>query len=313
MELGVALPTSGAWATPQDIGNVARHAEALGYRSVWTFQRLLYAGPPADPFGGSPDGTWPSVYRSVLDPLTTLGYVAGITSRIRLGVAVVNALFQPPVLLAKQFATLDVLSTGRLDAGVGLGWSRAEYDAAGVSFSRRGKRLDSYLACLNHLLSSRGEVHFDDEFYKVEPAIFLPHPVQRPRPPILIGGASEATWLRAVTSGDGWVSSSGAGLDLLRRGSDRVRELAAERGRPDVRIVVRGVVKLRREGVRASRRGVLEGTLDQLSAGVETYRAAGADELFLDANFDPDLVHPGVDRQASLATLAEIMEALAPS
>src|SRR5205807_105690 len=95
----------------------------------------------------------PVVYRSVLDPLVTLSFAAAVTSRVRLGLGVVNGLFYAPAVLAKQLASLDVLSQGRLDAGIGLGWSPDEYATAGIPMSGRGRRFDEWLACLQALLT----------------------------------------------------------------------------------------------------------------------------------------------------------------
>src|SRR5215469_4611425 len=150
MELSLALPTSGSWATPENVSRLARAAEERGCRGLWTFQRVIYP--------------------SVLDPLNALGFAASVTSRARLGLAVVNGPFYAPALLAKQFATIDVLSTGRLDAGVGLGWHPAEYAAAGVPMRGRGRRFDEWLDCLNTLLSADGQVSFAGEFYTVPPS-----------------------------------------------------------------------------------------------------------------------------------------------
>ncbi|HEY0933583.1 MAG TPA: LLM class flavin-dependent oxidoreductase, partial [Trebonia sp.] len=108
MDIGFGAPVAGAWATPRNLSELARRAERLGYRSVWTFQRLL--APAA--------ANLAPVYRSVLDPMVSLGYLAAATSSIRLGVATVGHSFQSPLLLAKQAATVDVLSGGRLGLGI---------------------------------------------------------------------------------------------------------------------------------------------------------------------------------------------------
>src|SRR5215471_8595731 len=120
VKIGFALPVSGSWATPANIVHVARRAEELGYESLWTFSRLL-----------SPvDASMGEMYRSVTDPMVTLGFAAAVTTEARLGVAVVNMPFLSPVLLAKQAATVDILSSGRLDLGLGLGWSDDEFIAS---------------------------------------------------------------------------------------------------------------------------------------------------------------------------------------
>ncbi|HEX7214691.1 MAG TPA: LLM class flavin-dependent oxidoreductase, partial [Methylomirabilota bacterium] len=120
MKLGFSLPTAGAWATPENQIRIAREAEALGYHSLWVFQRLLYALEPKNEYPPVPGKTWPKPFERVFDPIVTLAYVAAATRRIRLGTSVLIMPFYQPVVLAKQLATLDVLSGGRLDVGLGL-------------------------------------------------------------------------------------------------------------------------------------------------------------------------------------------------
>src|SRR5215471_16756455 len=123
MEIGFGAPVSGAWATPENLSRFGARAEDAGYASLWTFQRLLV-----------PEGSgMEPVYRRVLDPMVALGFMAGQTSRIRLGVAVVNLPFVSPAYLAKQAATVDVLSEGRLDLGLGIGWMPEEFAATGAT------------------------------------------------------------------------------------------------------------------------------------------------------------------------------------
>ena len=154
MRIGFGVPVSGGWATAANIAHVARRAEELGYDSLWTFQRLLH---PAE-------GDWGPMYRSVQDPLTVLAYVAALTERVRLGVAVVNAPFYSPILLAKQLTTIDILSDGRLDVGLGLGWSSEEFQAVGVAYERRGARTEEFVRALDAIWTE-DEVSFDGEFY----------------------------------------------------------------------------------------------------------------------------------------------------
>ena len=146
MDIGFGAAIAGAWATPRNLAELGRRAERLGYRSLWTFQRLLApAGAKLAP-----------VYRSVLDPMVSLGYLAAATSSIRLGVAVVNHPFQSPLLLAKQAATVDVLSGGRLDLGIGSGWLPEEFTGSGTSMAQRGARADDYVAALRALWTGAG-------------------------------------------------------------------------------------------------------------------------------------------------------------
>src|SRR5262245_28273874 len=178
MLIGFGLPVAGVWATPDQVAHFATRAEDLGYHSLWAFQRLLVgADQQLDP-----------VYRSVLDPMVSLGFAAAHTRRIRLGVAVVNLPFVAPAYLAKQAATVDVLSGGRLDLGLGSGWSAAEFAATGASADHRGARTREYIAVLRALWAD-GISEFHGDFYTVPPSRMTPKPVQRPGPPIVLGGS----------------------------------------------------------------------------------------------------------------------------
>ena len=162
MEIGFGAPVSGAWATPGDLASFGGRAEEAGYASLWTFQRLLIpAGSRLEP-----------VYQSVLDPLVALGFLAARTSRIRLGVALINMPFVSPGYLAKQATTIDVLSGGRLDLGLGIGWMPEEFTLTGASMARRGARAEEYLAVLRGLWggSPGGPARFDGDFYTVQAA-----------------------------------------------------------------------------------------------------------------------------------------------
>ncbi len=205
MRLGFALPVSGSWATGPNMVRVARRAEMLGYGSLWTFQRLLH---PAE-------DDWGEMYKAVQDPLVTLAHVAAVTDAVRLGVAVVNMPFYVPIVLAKQLATLDEVSAGRLDVGLGLGWAREEFEAVGAFFDRRGARGEEFIRCLQAIWGDDA-VAFRGEFYSMPPARVDPKPVQRPHPPLLLGGSAATALRRAGRVADGWIS--GSRHDLSRIG-----------------------------------------------------------------------------------------------
>ena len=303
MDVSFALPTSGAWATPENLAEIARAADERGYRGVWTFQRVLY---PVD-------SQLPAVYRSVLDPLIALGFAAAVTSRVRLGLAVVNGPFYAPAILAKQLAAVDVLSGGRLDAGIGLGWAAEEYAAAGVPTEQRGRRFDEWLDCLDALLT-QDAVEFAGEFYTVPRSYVAPAPVQRPRPPVLLGGSAPAALRRAGTRGDGWISFSRASVEDVRAGAAAVRDAAEQAGkaRGDVRCVVRGVAVVR-DGLSDADRAPLQGTAAQIRDGLARYAECGVDEVFLDLNFDSDEVgNPRADASVAMAKARALLDACAP-
>jgi probable F420-dependent oxidoreductase len=301
--MGFGLPVSGSWATPETMTRIARRAESLGYASLWSFQRVLF---PASLDIGP-------MYRSVLDPVVPLGFAAAATERIRLGTAVVNAPFLAPAVLAKQLTSLDVVSGGRLDAGLGIGWSPDEYAAAGVPFERRGARMEEYLRCLYALWTGDDPVSFDGEFYRVPPSHVRPRPVQQPHPPVLLGGTAEPALRRAGRMADGWISSSRQDLTAIGSSVDVVRGAAEDAGRDPgaVRIVVRGLVELVDEAVTVERRP-LQGSAEQVRDDLRSLAAQGVTEVFLDLNFSPRVGSPDVDPDAATTYAEQVLEAFAP-
>lgn len=294
MRIGLGAPVSGAWATPENLGRVAVRAEELGYDSLWTFQRLLVGA----------DDELPAVYQSVLDPLLALTFAAAHTRRIRLGVALVNLPFIAPVYLAKQAATLDVLSGGRLDLGLGVGWSATEFTATGADPARRGARAEEYVRVL-HTLWDNEIAEFTGEFYTVPSSRMAPRPVQPGGPPILLGGVVPAALRRAGRLAAGWMSRSATDLDRIAEDIAVVRAAAPD---PDaVRVVVRGVV---RPGERSGR---LSGSFDQIRADTEWLGEQGVTELYYDLNWDPRIGNPDVPADSASSLATEIIEALAPA
>ena len=308
MDLGFAVPLAGSWATPANQVLLAQRAEALGYASLWTFQRLLY---PADVSQADAPRRWAPVYRSVADPLITLAFLAARTERVRLGVAVLNMPWFSPLLLAKQTASLDAVSGGRLDLGLGLGWAAEEYAATGAPADKRGARAEEFVACLRACWTDP-VVDFHGRFHDVGPAHVDPKPVQRPHPPLLLGGGVEAALRRAGRTADGWISSSGQDLRDIGAAAAVVRGAASDAGRDPaaVRVVCRGVVKIRDAG-REGRRP-LTGSYDEVRADLVELAGHGVTELFVDLNFDPDIGTVDADPAASVRRATEVLEALAP-
>jgi probable F420-dependent oxidoreductase len=289
---------------------VAQRAEALGYSSLWTFQRLL------SPLDGHVPTLEPQ-YRSVLDPLAVLGFLAAGTTSARLGVAVVNMPYYAPIVLAKQLATIDVLSEGRLDVGLGLGWLEPELEAAGASTARRGVRGEDFLRCLRAIWTD-DVVEYDGEFYRVPRSRVDPKPAQRPHPPVLFGGTADVALRRIGRLADGWISSSRADLTRIDETIDVIRRAAADAGRDPARLrfVCRGVAKVRTgPGLRAGTqsRAPLTGSLDDVRADLADLSGKGLTETFLDLNFDPEIGSPEADPAASMRRAEEVLEALAPS
>ncbi|HWH29672.1 MAG TPA: TIGR03619 family F420-dependent LLM class oxidoreductase [Mycobacteriales bacterium] len=315
--LGFGLPVSGSWAVPTTMLAVARRAEELGYDSLWTFQRVLRPADALDPAfdaehnPSSRPADDPS-YHAVHDPLAALAFVAGHTDRIGLGTATICAPFTAPALLAKATSSLDVLSDGRLTVGLGIGWLPHEYAAAGVPFERRGARMEEYLRCLQALWT-QDPVEFRGEFYTVPPVHVGPSPVQRPHPPVLLGGAAPAALRRAGRLAQGWIGSTRHDLTSIGAAVRTVRAAAREAGRdPDaVRIVVRAVPELL-EAAAPGTRTPLHGTREQLLDDLVALRHQGVTEVFLDLNFSPRVGSPHVDADQAAAYAERVLDAFAP-
>jgi probable F420-dependent oxidoreductase len=303
MKLGFSLPAAGAWATPDNMVTIARRAEALGYSSLWVFQRLFYALEPKQEYYGAPGQPWPKPFERAFDPLVALSFVAAVTSRIRLGTSVLITPFYSPVLLAKMLATLDVVSKGRLDVGLGIGWSEDEYDVSGVPFRERGARADEFLRALRSAWHD-DVVEFRGRFYQIPKSRIEPKPVQTPHPPITLGGYSPATIRRAVTLADGY-NGGNVPLDKIAPLVDELRAAAKDVGRDPatLHIVCRGVFRVH-EIPQGPTRRPLWGTVDEIREDIGRYAAAGVTELFVETNFDPALAQ--VDRAL------DIMQQLAP-
>src|ERR1700733_12604024 len=304
MRIGFGAPVAGAWATPGYLAEFAERAEDAGYASLWTFQRLLV-----------PEGSeMAPVYHSVLDPMVALGYAAARTSRIRLGVAVINMPFVSPAYLAKQATTVDVLSGGRLDLGLGLGWMPEEFAATGASAARRGARAEEYLAVLRALWADGGS-SFDGEFYATPAGRRDPRPVQRPGPPVLLGGMSGPAMRRVGRLADGWITSSFADLSRMGGAVGVIGEAAWGAGRdPDaVRIICRGVTLAGAEakGPDGGRR-LLSGSFGQIRSDTDWLAGQGVTEVFYDLNWDPEVGNPAVVPEAAAERAGEILAALAP-
>ncbi|HEX4811260.1 MAG TPA: TIGR03619 family F420-dependent LLM class oxidoreductase [Nonomuraea sp.] len=294
MRIGFAVPLSGPWATPENMRRIAVRAEELGYHDLWTFQRVLY--PVGHPMGPT--------YRSVHDPVVTLAHLSGATGRIGLAVAVINA-YVPPVLLAKQLATLQTVSGGRLVAGIGLGWVPEEFEALGTGFAGRGRRGEEFVEVLRKAWAD-DVVEHAGEFYRVPPGHIDPKPVPGP-PPILLGGTAEVALRRAARLADGWVSSSREDLSAVGGRIALVKAALAEAGRDTrgFRFVCRGVTQVRPAGDRP-----LTGPYDKIKDDVAALAAAGVTDVFHDLNFDREIA--AADPREAMRRAEEALEALAP-
>jgi probable F420-dependent oxidoreductase len=277
MRIGLALSQYGAFARRDAVIDVARGAEALGFDSLWTGDRILDPVNPQDRYPGTADGRMPPEYTTFLDPLTVLTVAATVTGRIRLGTSTLNAPWYSPVLLARSLTALDVLSEGRLDVGLGLGWSSDEYAAAGVPWRGRGARLEEIVDVLERIWHEDPVVY--EGVVSIPESRIEPKPVQRPRPPIYLGGYSAAALTRVGRRADGWLAPGAPG-PFLNAMWATVRHAAENAGRDpdDLRMIVRMNPHITSEPADPDRLP-RAGTVHQIA---EYARETGAYEVFAD-------------------------------
>lgn len=202
MEIGI-ISTGGP---PEIVARYVETAEAAGFAELWTSEHVVFFEDytPNYPYaaGGRPPMATDT---AMMEPLNLLCFIAARTSRIRLGTGVFLLPQRNPVYTAKETSTLDVLSGGRLDLGIGVGWLREEFEALGVPYEERGARCDEYIEVLKQLWTEP-VAEYSGRFYELPRCVQEPHPVQKPHPPILIGGTSAPALRRAARVGDGWVA-----------------------------------------------------------------------------------------------------------
>ena len=199
-----------------DVAEFARRAEALGFDRITTGEHLMDGNPPRPTVLGIP----------------AMAAAAGATRSLRIMTGIVIVPLYHPVMLAKLAASVDVVSGGRLDFGIGISGQRGtkvEFDAVGISVRTRGRRTDEMLEVMKRLWTEEHVSH-DGDFFKFEDVTLLPQPVQKPHPPIWVSGRSDAAMRRAALQGDGWYPYLFT-VRRLRRSNDAIREIAAEAGR----------------------------------------------------------------------------------
>jgi probable F420-dependent oxidoreductase len=299
MKAGILLPHLGDSATRENVLYIAKEAERAGLDSVWVEERLLWPLKPQTPHAGTPDGTLPVEYQNVLDPLETLTYLAGNTDKISLGTCVIDILFHNPVVLARRFATLDILSNGRAIAGLGIGWSKDEYEVSGVPYKHRGERANEFLQLLKRIWTDE-VVEFKGKFYFIPASKIGPKPVQKPHPPILLGGSSQNTFLRIVNYADGWLSfyADGLGpLEQLEQAINGLREGArkANRNPSKMRVFALTYPNVPDSSSSSSptsssseqQRLPMTGTIDQIGTDIEQIKAMGVEHIMFGHVFSP--------------------------
>lgn len=245
MKLGLFGINMSPCDDPQAAIRIARAAEAAGFDSLWTGEHVVLPDPQAPPSPVPPETPF-------LDPAVALAHIAAHTKTIRLGTGIIILPQRNPLVLAKELASVDVLSGGRLIFGLGIGYLKAEFEALGISFDYKGARSMEYLEAMLALWTE-AKPRYEGRFVKFDGIQAFPHPVQKPHPPIVIGGMSPEGWRRAVQRANGWY---GYALDLEATAAsvEGLRQTQKRHGRPaelgELEISVTPRAKLDRDTVR---------------------------------------------------------------
>ena len=296
MKVGLVLPQAGQQATRENVVQMAKNAESEGFDSLWVFERLLWPINPQTPYPATPEGRLPIESQIMLDPLETLTYVAANTNKIALGTSVIDMLFHNPVVLARRFATLDVLSEGRSIAGFGIGWSKDEYQASNIPFQNRGKRADEFIQVLKRIWTD-DVVEFKGKYYSIPASKIGPKPVQKPHPPIYLGGFSPNTFSRIVNYDvNGWLAVVGGPLEYIDNTIKTIKDIANKSNKDpnNFKVILMAYPKVALDSKSQStsttneaQRFPFTGTIDQIGNDIKRTKQMDIDHIVFGYNFIP--------------------------
>ncbi|GBD11450.1 Phthiodiolone/phenolphthiodiolone dimycocerosates ketoreductase [bacterium HR23] len=282
MHFGLAVPHFRQVASVEAIRRVAHEAEAMGYDSVWVTDHILLPRQYHERFGVD-----------MLEMVPVLGYLCAITRRIRIGTSVIILAHRNPIFMARALATVDVLSGGRLIVGAAAGWCKEEFEFLGVPFEQRGEISDEALR-IYKVLWTEDDPHFEGKFWRFNNTRLEPKPIQKPHPPIWVGGNSRRALRRAVELGDGWHPTRPTPQDI-QNARPLLQRLAEQRGRrlDTFPIFVRQALRFTDA---PSERHPLIGTVDSIRKGIDAFQQAGATGFMLDTFYGvPELADQTLD------------------
>ena len=288
MQIGIFAPLANPYATPEYIKTLGTSVEERGFDSIWVAEHVVLFDEYGSKYPYAENGKIPVPPGSgMLDPFASLSYLAACTSRVRLGTGICLVPQRNPVYTAKEAATVDWMSNGRFDLGIGVGWLAEEFEALGVPFERRGARCRAYIDVMRTLWCDAVS-EYDGEFYTLPPTNQFPKPVQQPHPPIHFGGESDAALRRVADVGQGWYGFN-LEPDQVAERMTRLETLLERRGR-------------KRADVQVSVCPYMIAPSEEL---VRRYRDLGVDRVILvAAAMSPDDLVSALDDLAKMTSVA---------
>jgi len=277
VKFGYILPNYGDRISAQQLVELSRTCEEVGFDSVWATDHVIMPTELREPYG------------QLLEPLITLASIASATETLRVGTSCVVLPQRNPILLAKQAAALDVFSKGRVILGLGAGWAEPEFRFLNADFARRGKVMDESIRLMKSLWRDE-VVNFDGEFFHVKDALFFPKPVRRGIP-VWMGGNGPSAVRRTIRLGDGW-HPVGPEVEGFSRGAEEIR-----RSKKEVTLSMRMTTDVRKRrdpyvGANKERRVAVSGSPSEIRKGIDAYAKAGLEYYCASINHPaaPDIV-----------------------
>ena len=306
MRYGFYLPTRGPTATRDGILALAREGERLGLHSAMIADHIVFPVESQSAYPYTLDGRHPGG-GDALETFSILGVVSGATEKLRLVTSVLVLPYRNPVLTAKMVASLDVLSGGRITLGVGVGWLKEEFEALrSPEFDRRGAVTDEWIAIFKQLWGC-SPASFNGRFYKYADIRAEPFPLQKPHPPIWVGGHSKAALRRTARHGDGWhpvgaIAASPLPPEEMRAHLRALKQLTEAEGRDFSALTISYKAPLYDAGVpdRDGSRRSFSGTPDEIADDIRSFAAIGVHELIFD--FRGSAIGESIERLQRFAT-----------
>jgi len=288
MRYGFYLPTRGPTATRESILKLAREGERLGLHSAMIADHIVFPVESDSAYPYTVDGKHPGT-GDALETFSILGVVAGATEKIRLVTSVLVLPYRNPVLTAKMVASLDIMSGGRLTLGVGVGWLKEEFEALdSPDFERRGAVTDEWIAIFKQLWT-KSPASFDGTFYKYTDIRCEPFPLQKPHPPIWVGGHSKAALRRTARHGDGWhpvgaIAASPLPPQEMKAHLQTLKQMTEAEGRDFSKLTISYKAPLYDTGIpdRDGGRRSFSGSADDIAGDIRSFAAIGVHELIFD-------------------------------